>query len=76
MKKEQLFTFLDILRIVIVCLAFYFGYDIGYSNGYHPAAQLHFMIPVIAVAIAGLSGAEALFRPEFALHSSDSDRRI
>lgn len=52
---------LDILRIVIVCVAFYFGNRIGYANGYDPAAQLHFMIPVIITAIAGLSGIEGLF---------------
>ncbi len=52
---------LDILRIVIVCAAFYFGNQIGFANGYDPAAQLHFMIPVIIVAIAGLSGIEGLF---------------
>lgn len=52
---------LDILRMVTVCVAFFFGYRIGYANGYDPAAQLHFMIPVIIVAIAGISGIEGLF---------------
>lgn len=51
----------DILRIFIVSLAFYFGYQIGFTNGYDPSAQLHFMIPLIIVAIAGLSGIEGLF---------------
>jgi hypothetical protein len=52
---------LEILRIVGVALAFYFGYSIAYQNGYNPEAQLHFMIPVIIIAIAGLSGIEGLF---------------
>ena len=47
---------LDNLRIIIFCIAFFFGYRIGFSNGYDPFAQLHFMIPVIIVAIAGISG--------------------
>ena len=53
--------FLDILRIVIVCLAFFIGYSIGFAKAYDPIAQLHFMIPVIITAIAGLSGLEGLF---------------
>jgi hypothetical protein len=52
---------LDILRMVLVCVAFYFGYKIGYTNGYNPEAQLHFMIPVIVFVIAGFSGFEGLF---------------
>ncbi|MEI6123478.1 MAG: DUF6790 family protein [Bacteroidota bacterium] len=52
---------LDNLRIIIVCLAFYFGYSIGFRNGFDPNAQLHFMIPIIIVAIAGISGIEGLF---------------
>lgn len=54
---------LDFLRIGIVCIAFYFGYSIGFSGagGYDPFAQLHFMIPVIITAIAGISGVEGLF---------------
>jgi hypothetical protein len=51
---------LDILRIIIVSAAFFFGYRIGFANGYDPIAQLHFMIPVIIVAIAGISGMEGL----------------
>jgi hypothetical protein len=51
---------LDILRIVIVCFTFYFGYNIGFANGYDPLAQLHFMIPVIIATIAGISGLEGL----------------
>jgi hypothetical protein len=52
---------LDILRIASVSAAFFFGYYIGYKDGFNPVAQLHFMIPVIIVAIAGLSGIEGLF---------------
>ncbi|MEI7982157.1 MAG: DUF6790 family protein [Bacteroidota bacterium] len=52
---------LDILRIAIVGLAFFFGYQIGSADGYDPIAQLHFMIPVIIVAVAGISGMEGLF---------------
>ena len=51
---------LDILRIAIVSVSFYFGYSIGYTNGYDPIAQLHFMIPVIIGAISGISGIEGL----------------
>jgi len=50
----------DILRISIVCLTFFFGYRIGSSGDYDPIAQLHFMIPLIIVAIAGISGIEGL----------------
>lgn len=52
---------LDILRIVIVCLTFNFGYNIGFAHEYDPIAQLHFMIPVIIATIAGISGLEGLF---------------
>lgn len=52
---------LEIIRIITVCVSFYFGYQIGFAEGYNPAAQLHFMTPVIIVAIAGLSGIEGLF---------------
>jgi uncharacterized membrane protein YgdD (TMEM256/DUF423 family) len=41
-------------------VAFYFGYSIGFAHGYDPFAQLHFMIPIIIVAIAGISGIEGL----------------
>ncbi len=51
---------LDIVRIFIVGIAFFFGYQIGFENGYNPVAQLHFMIPIIIVAIAGISGLEGL----------------
>ena len=52
---------LDILRIAGVVVAFYWGYQIGYAETYNPIAQLHFMIPVIIVAIAGTSGFEGIF---------------
>ena len=57
----MLIQVLDILRIVLVGMAFYFGYDIGFAETYDPVAQLHFMIPVVIVAIAGISGLEGLF---------------
>ena len=52
---------IDILRIISVSVAFYYGYQIGFSDGNHSIAQLHFMIPIIIVAIAGLSGLEGIF---------------
>ncbi len=52
---------LEILRILAVGAAFYFGYPAGYENGYHPEIRLHLMVPVIVVAIAGFSGIEGLF---------------
>lgn len=52
---------LDWIRIIGVGLAFYFGYQIGFEKGYDPIAQLHFMIPVIIVTIAGISGFEGIF---------------
>lgn len=53
---------LDILRIAIVCAAFFIGYSIGFAGiVYNPAAQLHFMIPTIIFAISGISGIEGLF---------------
>lgn len=53
--------FLDPLRIFLVCLTFFFGYQIGFAHGYDPIAQLHFMTPLIIIAIAGLSGLEGIF---------------
>lgn len=41
-------------------IGFFLGYYIGFADGYDPVAQLHFMIPVTIVAIAGLSGLEGL----------------
>lgn len=56
----MLIQLLDILRIVLVGIAFYFGYSIGFGEVYDPVAQLHFMIPVVIVAIASISGMEGL----------------
>ena len=52
---------LDIIRILSVSIAFFFGYQIGFADDYDPVAQLHFMIPIIIVAIAGISGFEGIF---------------
>jgi hypothetical protein len=57
----MLLNILDIVRIVSVAVAFFFGYQIGFSHGYDPIAQLHFMIPVIIISMAGLSGLEGIF---------------
>lgn len=65
MKKRWFFIFLDTVRIGLVCITFYVGYSIGYKNGtYDPVAQLHFMIPWVIFAIAGISGLEALIWPD------------
>jgi len=55
---------LDFIRIGIVCFAFYFGYSVGFEGEYNPIAQLHFMIPIVITAIAGISGIEGLLFPE------------
>ncbi len=52
---------LDILRIALVGIAFYVGYDQGFADTYDPVVQLHIMIPLVIVAIAGISGIEGLF---------------
>lgn len=57
----MLIKIFDILRIAIVIIAFFFGYRIGFAHGYDPVPQLHFMIPLVIVAIAGFSGIEGLF---------------
>ena len=56
----MLLKILDIIRIVGVAVAFFFGYKIGFADEYDPIAQLHFMIPIIIVIIAGLSGLEGI----------------
>ncbi|MDI9548138.1 MAG: hypothetical protein QM346_11140 [Chloroflexota bacterium] len=56
----MLLGILDALRIISVCLAFFFGYQIGFRNGYDPVAQLHFMTPILIIAVAGISGIEGL----------------
>jgi hypothetical protein len=59
---------LEYVRIAGVCLAFFVGYLVGFSgSSYDPLAQLHIMIPLIIVAIAGTSGIEGLlFREQTA----------
>lgn len=52
---------LDIFRIFGVSAAFFFGYLVGFRDGFKPQAQLHLMIPIIIVTLAGLSGIEGLF---------------
>ena len=54
---------LDGIRILAVCAAFFFGYQVGFQNGYDPAAQLHLMVPILIVAVAGISGLEGLLFP-------------
>ncbi len=51
---------LDWLRIGLVGITFYVGYNIGFANGYNAEAQLHFMVPVLIGIIAGISGMEGL----------------
>jgi len=57
----MLSNLVDISRIVGVSVAFFFGYQIGFADGHNPIAQLHFMIPIIIVTIAGTSGFEGIF---------------
>lgn len=53
---------LDYIRILSVSIAFFFGYQIAFAgSSYNAIGQLHFMIPIIIFAIAGLSGLEGLF---------------
>jgi len=65
----MLIKIFDIARIVLVSFSFFWGYKIGYAHGYDPIAQLHFMIPVIIVSIAGISGLEGLL---FAVQSAEA----
>jgi hypothetical protein len=52
---------IDVIRIILVCAAFFFGYQIGFSGEvYDPAQQLNFMIPLVIAAVAGISGLEGL----------------
>lgn len=58
----MLLKIFEFLRIGTVVAAFYLGYSIGWGSGtYDPQIQLHFMIPIVVVAIAGISGMEGLF---------------
>ncbi len=60
--NSKFLNFLDALRILAVCSIFFFGYSIGFKGEiYNAAGQLHFMIPLVIVIIAGLSGVEGLF---------------
>jgi len=61
---------LEVLRLLIVSASFFFGYLIGFENNtYDPVAQLHFMVPLLIIAIAGISGLEGLF---FAREAAES----
>ena len=56
-----------ILRMLIICCAFYFGYSAGYSGEmYDAAAQIHIMSPLLIIGMAGISGLEGLFFGEAA----------
>jgi hypothetical protein len=58
----MLLKLFDIIRIVGVTIAFFFGYQIGFAGEtYDAAAQLHFMVPVMIVTIAGITGIESIF---------------
>ena len=50
-NMSYLLKLLRISRILGTVVAFYWGYKIGYTGTYDPIAQLHFMIPVIIVAL-------------------------
>jgi hypothetical protein len=53
---------LDALRMILVGVAFFFGYQIGFGGAvYDPVAQLHFTVPIVIFAVAGISGLEGLF---------------
>jgi len=49
------------LRIVLIVIAFYIGYDKAFSYIYDTVSQLHLLITSVIVAIAGISGFEGLF---------------
>lgn len=54
--------FLGYIRIIGVFFTFFVGYYIGFSgNGHDAVAQIHFMVPVIILSVAGTSGIEGLF---------------
>ncbi len=62
MNDKTIITILDNIRIAAVAVSFFFGYQIGFQSGsYNPELQLHFMIPVIVIAISGSTGIEGLF---------------
>ena len=53
-------SLLGVARILIVWVTFFLGYRIGFEHGYDPVAQFHFLIPIIVVTVAGVSGIEGL----------------
>jgi len=57
----MILTILDWIRIAGVSAAFYLGYQAGFENGYDAGAQLHVMVPLTIVFIAGISALEGLF---------------
>lgn len=64
-RANLLFNLLDATRIFLVVITFFIGYLIGYRDEiYNPVAQLHFMVPLVIFAVAGLSGLEALIWPD------------
>jgi len=67
MYEKKIIAAFDNIRILAVAFSFFFGYRIGFQNGvYNPEAQLHFMIPIIVIAVSGLTGIEGLFFAKFA----------
>lgn len=57
----MLSNIIDVFRILLVSASFFFGYLIGFAGDeYDPARQLNFMIPIVIVAVAGISGLEGL----------------
>lgn len=53
---------MEFVRIAGVGLAFYLGYAAGYAEEvYNPSAQLHVMIPLCILFIAGFSSVEGIF---------------
>ena len=58
----MLVKIMEFVRIAGVGLAFYLGYATGFAEPvYNPAAQLHIMIPVCILFIAGFSSLEGIF---------------
>jgi hypothetical protein len=58
----MLIKLIEFLRIFGVGLAYYLGYQAGFAREtYDPMAQLHLMIPLVVLFVAGTSGFEGLF---------------
>lgn len=52
---------IDMIRILMVCLAFFMGYFLGFGKeSYDPVLQIHVMSPLLVCAVAGISGLEGL----------------